>query len=172
MADFTTVAQVAVRSDLMNAQRSHVATIEVVGPDDFVDLLPLVRDYCDFYEADPSDSALLALFATLSKDRAHEGLQLLARGPEKKPHGFATLYWTWSTTHASRIGVMEDLFVIPEARGTGVAQQLIVACQEHCRARGASRLSWQTAPSNQRAQRLYDRIGAIRDEWIDYSLDV
>jgi GNAT superfamily N-acetyltransferase len=147
-------------------------TIDVVGPEDFVDLLPLVRGYSDFYDANPSDSGLLALFETLSNDRAHEGLQLLARGPDRRPLGFATLYWTWSTTRASRIGVMEDLFVIPEARGTGVGQQLILACQEHCRARGASRLSWQTAPSNQRARRLYDEIGATREEWIDYSLDV
>jgi GNAT superfamily N-acetyltransferase len=149
-----------------------VATIDVVGPDDFVDLLPLVRDYCDFYDTNPSNSALLALFEALSNDRAREGLQLLARGPNRKPLGFATLYWTWSTTRATRIGVMEDLFVIPAARGTGVADQLIVACREHCRARGASRLSWQTARSNQRAQRLYDRIGATREEWLDYSLDV
>jgi RimJ/RimL family protein N-acetyltransferase len=29
---------------------------------------------------------------------------------------------------------------------------------------------WQTARDNQRAQALYDRIGARREEWLDYSL--
>lgn len=148
------------------------ATIEVVGPADFADLLPLVRSYCDFYDTNPTDEALLALFEALTRDPAREGLQLLARRRTGEPLGFATLYWTWSTTRASRIGVMEDLFVTPTARGTGVGQALIESCRERCRARGAVLLSWQTAPDNQRAQRLYDRIGAVRERWIDYSLVV
>ncbi len=154
----------------MSPQSPPFPTIEIVRPSDFDDLLPLVRGYCEFYNAAPSDAALLALFEALTQDPDHEGLQLLARGEEDKPLGFATLYWTWSTTLASRIGVMEDLFVIPASRGTGVGQQLIQSCQEQCRQRGVSQLSWQTAPTNLRAQRLYDRIGAAREEWIDYSL--
>src|SRR2546421_414957 len=143
------------------------ATIAVAGPPDFADLLGLVRAYCDFYEASPSDEALLALFATLTEDPGHDGVQLLARGPDGTPIGFATLYWTFSTTRAGRIGVMEDLFVAPQARGTGVAAALIEACAERCRARGIARLTWQTAPDNHRAQRLYDRIGAVRSQWVD-----
>ena len=67
---------------------------------------------------------------------------------------------------------MNDLFVIAEARGTGLAEQLIESCEEECRARGATVLSWQTAPENHRAQRVYDRVGAAREQWIDYTLDV
>jgi RimJ/RimL family protein N-acetyltransferase len=32
-------------------------------------------------------------------------------------------------------------------------------------------MGWQTAKDNARAQRLYERLGATRTEWIDYSLD-
>ncbi len=156
----------------MNPEPTAVTTIDIVGPADFADLLPLVRGYCDFYDAEPTDAALLELFAALSHDPACEGLQLLARGADAEPLGFATLYWTWSTTRASRIGVMEDLFVRPEVRGTGVGRRLIASCQEQCRRRGASLLAWQTAPDNRRAQRLYDGIGATREQWIDYSLPV
>jgi RimJ/RimL family protein N-acetyltransferase len=45
-------------------------------------------------------------------------------------------------------------------------------CVEECRVRGATTLSWQTAKDNERAQRVYERIGAKREEWVDYSLDV
>ena len=31
--------------------------------------------------------------------------------------------------------------------------------------------SWQTARDNQRAQAVYERVGARRSEWLDYSLD-
>jgi GNAT superfamily N-acetyltransferase len=137
---------------------------------DLGDLLPLMRAYCDFYEATPSDDALLELARALIADPEHEGVQLLAR-EEGKPLGFATIYWSWATTRAVRIGVMNDLYVAPEARGKGLAEALIRACVEECRKRGASRLTWQTAPDNERAQRVYERIGAKRSQWIDYALD-
>jgi GNAT superfamily N-acetyltransferase len=138
---------------------------------DLGDLLPLVRAYCDFYEAEPSEDALLELSRALIADPDREGVQLLAR-EEEQPLGFATIYWSWATTRAVRIGVMNDLYVAPAARGKGVADELIRACVEECRKHGASRLTWQTARDNERAQRVYERIGAERSEWVDYSLSV
>ena len=138
---------------------------------DLGELLPLMRAYCDFYGADPSDEALLELARTLIADPDREGVQLLARDAGE-PLGFATIYWSWATTRAVRIGVMNDLYVAPAARGKGVADELIRACVEECRKHGASRLTWQTARDNERAQRVYERIGAERSEWVDYSLSV
>ena len=37
---------------------------------------------------------------------------------------------------------------------------------------GATSLDWQTAKDNARAQRVYERVGATRAEWVDYSLRV
>jgi GNAT superfamily N-acetyltransferase len=144
--------------------------ITVVTGDDLADLLPLVRAYCDFYEVAPSDEALLALSRALIADPSGEGLQFLARDGEGRALGFATLYWTWSTLSAARIGTMEDLYVHPDARGTGLAERLIEACRVRCRERGAVSLGWQTAKDNHRAQKVYERVGASREEWVDYSL--
>ena len=131
-----------------------------------------MRAYCGFYEVAPSDDALLEMSNALVADPEREGVQLIARDADRRPVGFATIFWAWSTLSASRLGVMNDLFVAPEARGTGLAEALIAACLEEGRARGAATLSWQTAKDNERAQRVYDRIGAKREEWVDYSLDV
>ena len=49
-----------------------------------------------------------------------------------------------------------------------VAEALIEACRTECAARGASRLTWQTAPDNERAMKVYDRVGGTREQWIDY----
>jgi GNAT superfamily N-acetyltransferase len=144
--------------------------IERVGAADLEELLPLMRSYCDFYEVSPTDADLLALARALIDDPEHEGVQLLARDSGGLAAGFATLYWTWSTTSAFRIGVMNDLFVAERARGHGVADQLIEACRAECVRRGAHQLTWQTAPDNRRAQAVYDRIGATREQWIDYWL--
>lgn len=147
--------------------------ITVVGPADLPELLPLVRAYCDFYQAAPTDQALLELSRALLADPAREGQQLLARDDAGRAVGFATLYWTWQTLAATRVGVMNDLFVAPQARGTGVAEGLIGACLERCREHGATRLVWQTASDNRRAQAVYERLGATReDRWLDYELPV
>jgi GNAT superfamily N-acetyltransferase len=145
----------------------------IVTHADLPELLPLMRGYCDFYDVDPSDDALLAMSRTLIADPEQEGVQLIARDDDGRAVGFATIFWTWSTLSASRLGVMNALFVVADARGGGHADALIAGCAEHCRERGASELAWQTAKTNQRAHAVYERVGAKRDDrWLDYSLDV
>jgi GNAT superfamily N-acetyltransferase len=147
--------------------------ITLVGATDLPELLPLVRAYCDFYQVTPSDLELLALSRALLADPQREGLQLLARDDAGRAVGFATLYWSWQTLVAARVGVLNDLFVAAEARGLGVAEGLIAACVERCRNHGATRLVWQTARDNHRAQAVYARVGATRDDrWLDYDLPV
>jgi GNAT superfamily N-acetyltransferase len=146
-----------------------VTTITRVTEADLGDLLPLLRGYCDFYEVSPTDQALIAMARALIADPEREGVQLIAR-TDGAAVGFATIFWSWSTSSAERIGVMNDLFVTPAGRGTGVADALIAACVDECRARGAGKLTWQTAPDNATAQRVYDRVGATREEWVDYWL--
>jgi GNAT superfamily N-acetyltransferase len=146
--------------------------IAAVGEDDLGDLLPLMRAYCDFYEVAPSDEDLLALSRSLIADPERDGVQLIARGPDGSAIGFATVFWTWSTTRAGRIAIMNDLFVAPAGRGARLGEALIAACADRCRARGVTSLTWQTAPDNTRAQALYDRIGARRSQWLDYDLPV
>ena len=147
-------------------------TLHAVGEDDLAELLPLMRGYADFYEVSPSDEGLLAMSRELIADPEREGVQIVARSEGGAAVGFATIFWTWSTLSARRLGVMNDLFVAPEARGGGIAEALIAECVGRCRIRGADSLGWQTAKDNLRAQAVYERVGGKREEWLDYSLDV
>ena len=145
-------------------------SIEIVGVTDLEALLPLMRGYCDFYEVSPRDDRLLALSKALIDDPT-EGSQLLARGADGTPFGFATVYWTWQTLDAARIGVLNDLFVVPGARGRGVGRRLIERSLGLCRKRGAAKLAWDTAPDNEVAQRLYEGLGARSSTWKSYELE-
>jgi len=149
-----------------------MTTIDVVGEGDLPDLLTLMRGYCDFYEVAPPDAGLLALARALIADPEREGLQLIARDEDERAVGFATLFWSWSTLSAARIAVMNDLFVEPAARGRGVADALIARCVERSREHGARSLGWQTALDNLRAQAVYERAGGVREEWLDYSIEI
>lgn len=147
-------------------------TITHVAEPDLADLLPLMRGYCDFYEVEVPDEALLAMSRVLIADPDHEGVQFIARGEDGDAIGFATLFWTWTTTRGGRLGVMNDLYVAPEARGAGVADALIAECHERARMHGAVDLQWETALDNHRAQKVYDRVGGQRSQWLTYTLPI
>jgi len=139
--------------------------------DEVDELLPLIRGYCDFYEVSPSDEGLIEMARTLIADR-EQGALFIARDAAAGVVGFAAMGWKWASTRGARIGVMEDLFVAPEARGRRIAEALIEACAERCRQRGAPVLEWVTAPDNRRAQAVYDRIGAKAETWLEYELEL
>jgi ribosomal protein S18 acetylase RimI-like enzyme len=158
-----------------------LTSIDRVGPADLGDLLPMLRAYCDFYGVDPADDALSALCGALI-DAPDEGEQLIARissgaapgsdvAAPAAPVGFATIYWTWQTLDAARVGVLNDLYVAPQARGAGVGRALIERCLRRCRDRGVAKLVWETAPDNVTAQRLYDGIGARWSLWRSYEIE-
>ena len=66
-------------------------------------------------------------------------------------------------------GFLDDLFVLPEARGRGVAEALIAAVAEEGRRNGWSVIRWITAGDNDRARKVYDR-GAMATPWVTYDL--
>ena len=137
------------------------AVITTATEADLPELLPLMRGYCDFYEVDPSDDALLAMSRTLIADPELEGVQLIARDDDGQAVGFATIFWTWTTLSASRLAVMNDLFVVADARGDGHADALIAECVERARARGATELGVadraRTTPARRRSTRASAR---------------
>ena len=145
--------------------------IDVVREGDIDDLLPLMRAYSEFYEVPPDDARLLGV-ARMLIDQPQEGVQFIARDDDGAPLGFATVYMTWETLDAGRLAVMNDLYVDAAARGQGAGAALIEECRRYAAQRGAGKLAWQTAPDNVVAQRLYERVGASREQWIDYKLVV
>ncbi|GJF09347.1 GCN5 family N-acetyltransferase [Mycolicibacterium cyprinidarum] len=147
-----------------------IPDIAVVGEADLPELMPMLRSYCDFYRVDPSDEKLAELSRTLIANPA-EGRQLIARDSTGTPLGFATIFWTWQTLYAARVGVLNDLYVTPQSRGTGTGRALISQCLQLCHERGAAKLVWETAPDNLAAQRLYDGIGAEKSSWFTYELE-
>jgi GNAT superfamily N-acetyltransferase len=142
------------------------------GAGDIDELLPLLADYCEFYETRPGEAALRALCGELLEHPDTVGIQLVARDAAGAAVGFATLYWVLSTLRAGPIGLMNDLYVAPTARGGGIGRALIDACAEECRRQGVSALEWYAALENTRAQSVYDRTGASRETLIEYELEL
>jgi GNAT superfamily N-acetyltransferase len=62
---------------------------------------------------------------------------------------------------------LQDLFVVPEARGLGAGRALIKAVEQAARRQGASRVHWLTKEDNHAARALYDKL-ADRSGFIQY----
>ena len=143
--------------------------IAPVGDAEYDELLPLIAAYQRFYEVAEVDPGRNRSFFRRFLAPSEDGLLLGARR-EGRLVGYACLYWHFSSTAARETVLMNDLFVVPEARGGGVGRALIEASLEVARERGATELEWQTAPDNHTAQRLYDATGATRSTWLSYEL--
>jgi GNAT superfamily N-acetyltransferase len=154
-------------------------TINIVNENDLVDLLPLLKGYCEFYnktEQIPltTDDALLSLSRALIANPSQEGIQLIVRdSKDRTPIGFATVFWCWSTLKGGRLAIMNDLYVDEKYRGQGVADIVIAECARRAREHGALCLTWETSVDNKRAQTVYNRSGALKsDRWLSYYLDL
>lgn len=71
---------------------------------------------------------------------------------------------------AEDIVILNDLFVVREARGTGVGRRLIDATTALAHRRKVRRVRWSTAIDNRTAQRLYEQMGAERTSWFEYEI--
>jgi ribosomal protein S18 acetylase RimI-like enzyme len=78
--------------------------------------------------------------------------------------GFTQLYPGFSSVSAAPAWVLNDLYVVEQARGTGAAAALMEQGERLARAAGAVALQLATARDNTRAQRLYERQGYVVDE--------
>jgi GNAT superfamily N-acetyltransferase len=137
--------------------------------EELVQALPLIAGYQRFYESEPDDERNRRFFRRFIAP-SEEGL-LLGAWLDGRLVGFATLYWTHSSTRAADIVLMNDLYVDPDVRGAGVGRALIEASVAAARRRGAAHLEWFTATDNERAQRLYDSLpGAERTAWFAYEI--
>jgi GNAT superfamily N-acetyltransferase len=78
--------------------------------------------------------------------------------------GFTQLYPSFSSVSMKRLWILNDLFVAPRARASGVGEALMRMAEEFARADGAKGLSLATQSGNLKARSLYGRMGYKLDE--------
>lgn len=133
---------------MMNVRRATVEDVDAIAP--------LFDLYRTFYEQ-PSDLALAHRFIN---ERMQQGESVIFLAEvDGKAVGFTQLFPSFSSVGATRIWILNDLYVDAAARRQGVAQALLQAASEFARADGARRLELETDHSNDSAQALYRRLG-------------
>lgn len=130
----------------------------------------LHRGYTDFYAVATTDEQRERLWRWLL---THEhGLEGLVVEDEGRVVGVAHVRPVVRPLHVTVDGYLDDLYVAPEARGSGAASVLLHAVRRLGATRGWSLVRWMTDASNTRAQAFYDREGATALSVVTYDVDV
>jgi GNAT superfamily N-acetyltransferase len=106
----------------------------------------------------PSDNAFLAGVEKLIAD---PGARYLLGAPDddSPPVGVAQLRFRFGIWWAAEDCLLEDLFVLEGARGSGVGRALLAETIEQARARGCRRIELDVNDNNDNALALYRSVG-------------
>ncbi len=142
-----------------------MATLRAAEPRDVPAIVGLIRELADFEK--------LAHLVEVSPQSLHP--QLFGERPaaeavvaehEGKVIGFALFFTNFSTFLGKPGLYLEDLYVQPAHRSSGVGRALLTHLAALANARGCGRFEWSVLDWNVDAIRFYERMGAtLLPEW-------
>ena len=144
--------------------------IRPASPQDVPQIHRLIRDLAEYEESLDAVTATegdlrRALFADQPAIFAHVAEH------EGSVAGFALWFLNYSTWLGSHGIYLEDLYVTPALRGTGLGRALLSELARVCVQRGYGRLEWAVLDWNAPARGFYESLGAApMDEWTVHRL--
>ena len=159
--------------------------IRTATPDDIGLILQLIADLADYERAPEAAVATPDLIRRHLFGDSLEGQPHLNGAPRRGPvaecligesdgvaQGFAVFFHNFSTWIGKPGLYLEDLFVRPAARGSGLGKALLVELAKIAHARGCGRMEWSVLDWNTPAIDFYKALGAkSMDEWTVYRMD-
>ncbi len=127
----------------------------------------LFNGYADFYSVPMDDATAERVWAWLL-DPGHVLEGLVARDEGGAIVGLAHVRACPRPLGGCDIGFLDDLYVLPEARGSGAADALFEALRALAAERGWPALRWITQHFNERGRAFYDRYTSGPSDFIVY----
>lgn len=141
--------------------KANLADVEIIAP--------LLDRYRQFY-GQPTDLDWAAEFL---RDRLMRNESIVFLAVAETALGFTQLYPSFSSVSLQKIWILNDLFVMPEARNQGVGMALLERAKLWGIETQAKRIILSTAIDNTAAQSLYEKAGYLKDSaFYHYQLDL
>ncbi|MGH1523067.1 GNAT family N-acetyltransferase [Leifsonia sp. L25] len=144
------------------------ADVRRVEDNEFFTWLDLYAGYGEFYETPVTDEKALLVWSWIT-DPENSLEAYFAVDAEGTPIGLAHVREFARPLDGSTGLYLDDLFVLPDARGEGAGTALLEKLRSVAQERGLSVVRWITAKDNETARRLYDRV-AEKTKWVTYDL--
>lgn len=116
--------------------------------------------YLAFYQTTVPEPVYASTFARLLGDDPRDFNALVAE-VDGRLLGLTHYLFHRHAWKIEDVCYLQDLFVAPQARGTGLGRQLIEAVYARADAAGAPQVYWLTQEFNHEARQLYDRIARV-----------
>jgi GNAT superfamily N-acetyltransferase len=147
-------------------------TIRAARPGDECEILRMIHALADF-EREPdaveatAEGLHACLFADVPRVFAH-----VAEHDDGRIVGIAVWFLSFSTWTGRHGIYLEDLFVDPTVRDSGIGSALMRALAAEARARDCARIDWAVLDWNENAKDFYRRLGARHNRaWEPWRLD-
>jgi GNAT superfamily N-acetyltransferase len=155
---------------MSGSEPGHVS-VRRVRPDDVPTVVRLVRELARYEKAEHE--------ALMTEAQLHDALfgeapalfGHVALAEDGETAGFALWFLNFSTWRGTHGIYLEDLFVSPAHRGTGLGRELLRTLAQECVDRGFARLEWAVLDWNTPSIDFYRAAGAVPlDEWTVFRL--
>jgi GNAT superfamily N-acetyltransferase len=146
-------------------------SVRPIRPDDVPAVVGLVRELAEYEEAAhevrlTGEQLATALFGDSPALFGH-----VALGPDGAVVGTALWFLNFSTWRGTHGIHLEDLYVQPEHRGSGLGRELLRTLAATCVERGYDRLEWSVLDWNEPSIAFYRAAGAVPlDGWTVFRL--
>ncbi|MGH1368959.1 MAG: GNAT family N-acetyltransferase [Maritimibacter sp.] len=129
-------------------------------PADRTDWEALWQGYLTFYESSVADEITARTFARLT-DPDHKTRAAFVAEVDGRLVGFTHYIFHEHNWHIEDVTYLQDLFVLPDVRGTGAGRALIEAVYEAADQNGTPTVYWMTQAFNTTARTLYDQVATL-----------
>ena len=129
----------------------------------------LYRGYATYYDMLMTDSTLGTVWCWIQSGKSLQGR--IAVDETGQAVGLMHFRAMPSPLRGSEVGFLDDLFVNPAHRGSGVVTVMLSALKEEASAQGWPFVRWITRENNYRARTVYDRA-AQQTNWVTYQLNL
>jgi GNAT superfamily N-acetyltransferase len=136
------------------------ARIRPLRPEDRAAWRRLWTEYLAFYETAVVDEVRDRTFARLLGEDPQDFACLIAE-KDGEPVGLAHFLMHRHCWKIENVCYLQDLYVAPAARGTGLGRALIEAVYAEADRAGAPSVYWLTQDFNRTARQLYDRVAVV-----------
>lgn len=127
----------------------------------------LFEGYGDFYKTPVTEEIAATVWSWLmDPDHVMEGL--VARDPEDRAVGIAHIRACPRSLAGGYVGFLDDMFVAPEARGSGVAAAIFSALEHMAGERQWGAIRWITQHFNERGRGFYDKYTGGPSDFLMY----
>lgn len=137
--------------------------IETATERDVPEILRMLQEFAEFEK--------LSEFCTVTEEKLREAMfgekpcveGLMAFDEAENAIGYALFYENFASFRGQRGIYLEDLYVAPEARGSGAGFAVLKHLANIARDRSCERMDWLVLKWNECAIRFYEKLGAEID---------